>query len=701
MVDFAMMFTVARKDQQTGILLTSRKTLWWRYFKRTFWLDFLTCVPIDKFYGWSMGYTGHELNDLFIVQTFKMFRMLRVYRLYEIMEIIDEMDHTRTTWFFYSAFSQYLKVVIMIILVIVLINYGSSFWYAVAWLSEEHESDGWNVWKRREYCSVIYEDDGTAKEVLLNSASSPSLVSDTEDAYGPADQLQTPDECMDSGEGSELWQEYTNTLLASMFLLLTGENLEPVTEREKMVQIVYLMVGIFIAALLYGNVHSYVTSIMARSSQYHRKMETVYDGMERLNLPKSLQTRIFYYYEYLFKEHGTLDGSVIGFVPELSSKLQAEIYLYQRFGLVNSVPFFHNIHPKVIQEIVMKMGVEVFLPGDYIINKDDFGDCMYFIYTGQCEVIVPMSDQEKAERAKKLLEKQSAVPKRRRSSAGNIAHMLQMASTRRKDESRLDADVVEEDFEEDGISSSRRSSSALSSGGQSGPSGEIRVSNSFAHTLSRSGLGKIRGDRKEEARKRKKKTYKIVATLNAGQHFGEVALVLHSKRTASIRSKGCSELCVLTKEIYDTMASQYPKDAEIMKSIILSRYGNLAHAKKKIRESMRLMDNEEGEEKQKVNGDIEEEKERPAMVKVGSSASTVPSTPSKTSRDNSMAHKLEGPNSPTSQLKTITTKFKADMELINVAIDRIFQEEITVSETISVIQARLPGLAKDIHSEPK
>ena len=112
-----------------------------------------------------------------------------------------------------------------------------------------------------------------------------------------------------------------------------------------------------------------------------------------------MQDRIFYYYEYLFKEHGTLNGSVVGFVPEVSKKLQAEMYLWQRWNLIKSVAFFQNVHPKILQDIVVELTVEVYLPGDFIISHNDYGDSMYFIYTGQCEVIIPIT-KEMEEKAK-------------------------------------------------------------------------------------------------------------------------------------------------------------------------------------------------------------------------------------------------------------------------------------------------------------
>ena len=99
---------------------------------------------------------------------------------------------------------------------------------------------------------------------------------------------------------------------------------------------------------------------------------------------------------------------------------------------------------------------------------------------------------------------------------------------------------------------------------------------------SSSGISQVSNDVSQ--RRKKKKKYKIVAILKAGQYFGEVALVLHTRRTASIRSKSCSEVCVLNKETYERTAKEYPKDAETMKNVILRKYGHLDHTKDEVRD---------------------------------------------------------------------------------------------------------------------
>ena len=453
--------------------------------------------------------------------------------------------------------------------------------------------------------------------------------------------------------------------------------------------------------------------------------------MDRMKLPKPLQDRIFYYYEYLFREHGTLDGSVIGFVPEVSKKLQAEMYLWQRFNLIKSVPFFQKIHPKVIQDIVIDLTVEVYLPGDFIISHNDFGDSMYFLYTGQCEVIIPitkkMEDLAKERRRSTdngkrggkagAKDDQKQQPIRKKSSVTSMLSGLGAFNREKKDTIEVESpedsimrlsEGLSERVSEPRVSSGRFSNDRVLDSWGGDPPPSVRISGTSSSSAIESkpsssgflreklGLGHGKGE--GNVVKRPKPKYKIVAVLKAGQYFGEVALVLHSRRTASIRSKGCCEVCVLNKTTYEKTAKEYPKDAEIMRNVILSKYGHLDHSKKEVFLTVQKETAEKAksleDEKSKTEGDLRGlTEQRPSMNSKdkGSSRSTIASTPSTTmsmSRANSNIEVTEL-DSPTRGLKTAVSKMRAEVNLIQFQCDKIVEEELNTKKALDVIEEQI------------
>ena len=114
--------------------------------------------------------------------------------------------------------------------------------------------------------------------------------------------------------------------------------------------------------------------------------------MNLMNLPLDLQNRINEYYQIMWERHGTLDGQPLMFTKELSTNLAIEVELFVRMDMINRVPIFQNCSKKAVQEIVMQLALQVYLPGDYIVVRGEVGQDMFFVQNGVCEVTKGGSD---------------------------------------------------------------------------------------------------------------------------------------------------------------------------------------------------------------------------------------------------------------------------------------------------------------------
>ena len=74
----------------------------------------------------------------------------------------------------------------------------------------------------------------------------------------------------------------------------------------------------------------YIANYTANQTAYQRKMELLFESMNHLQLPQNLKKRILLYYDHIWKEYRTLDGTITYFIPELSKQLASEVYLYLR-----------------------------------------------------------------------------------------------------------------------------------------------------------------------------------------------------------------------------------------------------------------------------------------------------------------------------------------------------------------------------------
>jgi CRP-like cAMP-binding protein len=95
----------------------------------------------------------------------------------------------------------------------------------------------------------------------------------------------------------------------------------------------------------------------------------------------------------------------------------------------------------------------------------------------------------------------------------------------------------------------------------------------------------------------------VFVTLGTGSFFGEIALFKNCKRTASARAKGDVELCMLAKDDYNFILSQFPIISERIQKTIRDREENElkkkaeAEAAKKAEEEKKAEDERKAAEK--------------------------------------------------------------------------------------------------------
>ena len=65
---------------------------------------------------------------------------------------------------------------------------------------------------------------------------------------------------------------------------------------------------------------------------------------------------------------------------------------------------------------------------------------------------------------------------------------------------------------------------------------------------------------------------KHLKTCHAGDHFGEIALMMDCQRTASVRALIFSTLCVLHRRHFRDILSRYTDDKEVLEQLILGDY---------------------------------------------------------------------------------------------------------------------------------
>jgi len=350
--------------------------------------------------------------------------------------------------------------------------------------------------------------------------------------------------------------------------------------------------GSVIIAIIYGNVSMYIANYTANTTAYQRKMELLFESMTHLELPQNLKKRILMYYDHIWKEYRTLDGTITYFIPELSKQLSSEVYLYLRTNLILSVPFLRQCSPEVVRELVLRLKSEIFLPADYIVHKGAPGAEMFLISKGICEVTVPDIQLENKEvtEAKKRKRQQG----RRRSSADiivgaveNFSDFIQKRNQKAAEMKEKEANPLELDAETN-LPKEEQRKNYLSQPAPSSIS-KLRLKTfrlaDMPGITDMPGMGGVKKEKEKEpeeeplemagtsfGKARIIKKEKVVKELVSGEYFGEICLVLNTARTCNIRAKTFCELHILMAKDFNEVVVQFEDERKVLEEIIMEKY---------------------------------------------------------------------------------------------------------------------------------
>jgi cyclic nucleotide gated channel alpha 3 len=85
---------------------------------------------------------------------------------------------------------------------------------------------------------------------------------------------------------------------------------------------------------------------------------------------KELEKRVIKWFDYLWSNKQSLDEEEV--LATLPDKLKAEIAMHVHFETLRRVAIFQDCEPGLLVELVLKLKLSVFSPGDYICRKVGF-----------------------------------------------------------------------------------------------------------------------------------------------------------------------------------------------------------------------------------------------------------------------------------------------------------------------------------------
>ncbi|XP_013791767.1 cyclic nucleotide-gated channel cone photoreceptor subunit alpha-like, partial [Limulus polyphemus] len=172
---------------------------------------------------------------------------------------------------------------------------------------------------------------------------------------------------------------------STLTLTTIGEVPVPEKDIEYLFVVIDLLVGVLIFATIVGNVGNMITNMNAARAAFQNRMDSIKQYMELRKVSKDLENRVIKWFDYLWTNKQSLDEEAI--TSMLPDKLKAEIAIHVHLATLKQVKLFQDCEPGLLVQLVLKLRLQVFSPGDYICRKGDVGKEMYIVKRGKLHVV--------------------------------------------------------------------------------------------------------------------------------------------------------------------------------------------------------------------------------------------------------------------------------------------------------------------------
>lgn len=191
----------------------------------------------------------------------------------------------------------------------------------------------------------------------------------------------------DTSDVAHFLNQYTSCFYRSTLQLTTISNIDPgESSFERLYLLSNFLIGVLVFALIVGSVTEIIDDLNKKRREFQEKVDEVKNYMTLANVDKQLQKRVIKWFNHSWSNNSGMDEQVI-FQEFLPENLQAEISINIHLEALKRVHIFQDCEPGLLQQLVTRLKLRVYSPGDFICKKGDIGREMYFIKSGTLSVV--------------------------------------------------------------------------------------------------------------------------------------------------------------------------------------------------------------------------------------------------------------------------------------------------------------------------
>ncbi|XP_021830942.1 potassium channel SKOR [Prunus avium] len=326
LLDIILQFFLAYRDAQTYRMVYKRTPIALRYLKSNFIIDLLGCMPWDNIY--KVCGRREEVRYLLWI---RLSRVRKVTKFFQDLEKDIRINYN---------FTRIIKLLVVEL-----------------------------------YCTH------TAACIFYYLA---TTLPASQEGYTWIGSLKLGDYSYSNFRDIDLWKRYTTSMYFAIVTMATVGygDIHAVNLREMIFIMVYVSFDMVLGAYLIGNMTALIVK-GSKTEKFRDKMTDVIKYMNRNRLGRDLRNQIKGHLRLQYESTYT-EATVLQDIPaSIRSKISHTLY----FPYIESVPLFKGCSTEFINQIVIKLHEEFFLPGEVIMEPGNVVDQLYFVCHGGLEVV--------------------------------------------------------------------------------------------------------------------------------------------------------------------------------------------------------------------------------------------------------------------------------------------------------------------------
>lgn len=164
-----------------------------------------------------------------------------------------------------------------------------------------------------------------------------------------------------------------------------GRMPKPTNDLERFYMIVSWLMGVFVFALLIGQIRDIVATATQNKTNFRQIINQTVRYMRNLNIPHDLQKRVRLWLNFTWDQQKTFDENKI--LKNLPLKVRTDLALSIHYQTLSKVNLFKDCDRTLLRDLVLKLRSVLFLPGDYVCRKGEVGTEMYIVNKGFVHVM--------------------------------------------------------------------------------------------------------------------------------------------------------------------------------------------------------------------------------------------------------------------------------------------------------------------------